>query len=139
VILDRRCKDRTILLRRCGTEAESREPGCLVGFAAGRQGNLSARIRTLCRRTSDATDVLRIGDATLDLSVRDAVLPDGTQVSLSAREFELLRVLAARPAAVHPRAVLRGRVFDEAAAASIVDTYVAAIPPVSAGRGSRCR
>jgi two-component system response regulator QseB len=67
------------------------------------------------------------------------VLPDGTQVSLPAREFELLRVPAARPAAVHPRAMLRSGVFDEAAAASIVDTYVAAVPPVSAGRGSRCR
>jgi two-component system response regulator QseB len=85
---------------------------------------LSARIRALCRRTSDATDVLRIGDGMLDLGARDAVLPDRTRVSLSAREFELLRVLAARPAAVHPRAVLRSRVFDEAAAASIVDTYV---------------
>ncbi|PWK40546.1 response regulator transcription factor [Actinoplanes xinjiangensis] len=85
---------------------------------------LSARIRALCRRTSDATDVLRIGDGMLDLGVRDAVLPDGTRVSLSAREFELLRALAARPSAVHPRALLRSRVFDEAAAASIVDTYV---------------
>ena len=50
--------------------------------------------------------------------------PDGTRVALSAREFELLRVLAARPAGVHSRAELRRRVFDEAAAASIVDTYV---------------
>ncbi|GIE78657.1 transcriptional regulator [Actinoplanes philippinensis] len=85
---------------------------------------LSARIRALCRRTSDATDALRIGGGLLDLGARDAVLPDGTRVSLSAREFELLRVLAARPGAVHPRAALRSRVFDEAAAASIVDTYV---------------
>jgi two-component system response regulator QseB len=85
---------------------------------------LSARIRALCRRTSDATDVLRIGSGLLDLAARDAVLPDGARVALSAREFELLRVLAARPNAVHSRAQLRSRVFDEAAAASIVDTYV---------------
>jgi two-component system, OmpR family, response regulator len=85
---------------------------------------LSARIRALCRRTSDATDVLRIGGGLLDLAARDAVLPDGARVALSAREFELLRVLAARPNAVHSRAQLRSRVFDEAAAASIVDTYV---------------
>ncbi|MFC6018232.1 response regulator transcription factor [Plantactinospora solaniradicis] len=85
---------------------------------------LSARIRALCRRTSDSTDALRIGAGILDLSLRDAVLPDGTRVALSAREFELLRVLAARPNTVHSRSELRRRVFDEAAAASIVDTYV---------------
>ncbi|MFI5931562.1 response regulator transcription factor [Actinoplanes sp. NPDC051494] len=85
---------------------------------------LCARIRALCRRTSDATETLRMGAGLLDLSLRDAVLPDGTRVALSAREFELLRVLAARPNTVHPRAELRSRVFDEAAAASIVDTYV---------------
>ena len=85
---------------------------------------LSARIRALCRRTSDATDVLRIGSGLLDLAARDAVLAGGARVALSAREFELLRVLAARPNAVHSRAQLRARVFDEAASASIVDTYV---------------
>ena len=85
---------------------------------------LSARVRALCRRTADATDVLRIGAGLLDLAARDAVRPDGSRVALSAREFELLRVLAARPNAVHSRAQLRTRVFDEAAGASIVDTYV---------------
>ncbi|GAA2507690.1 response regulator transcription factor [Winogradskya humida] len=85
---------------------------------------LSARIRALCRRTTDSTDALRVGAGLLDLALRDAVLPDGTRVALSAREFELLRVVAARPSAVHSRAELRSRVFDEAAAASIVDTYV---------------
>lgn len=85
---------------------------------------LSARIRALCRRTSESTRVLRIGAGLLDLTPRDAVLADGTRVALSAREFELLRVLAAQPNLVHSRAELRRRVFDEAAAASMVDTYV---------------
>ena len=85
---------------------------------------LSARVRALCRRTADATEVLRIGAGLLDLAARDVVRPDGARVALSAREFELLRVLAARPNAVHSRAQLRSRVFDEAAGASIVDTYV---------------
>jgi two-component system response regulator QseB len=67
---------------------------------------------------------LRIGSGLLDLALRDVVLPEGARVALSAREFELLRVLAARPNNVHSRAELRRRVFDEAAAASIVDTYV---------------
>ncbi|WP_432897423.1 response regulator transcription factor [Micromonospora matsumotoense] len=85
---------------------------------------LSARIRALCRRTSESTTALRIGAGLLDLTPRDAVLADGTRVALSAREFELLRVLAAQPNLVHSRAELRRRVFDEAAAASMVDTYV---------------
>jgi two-component system response regulator QseB len=85
---------------------------------------LSARIRALCRRTADSADALRIGAGMLDLALRDAILPEGVRVPLSAREFELLRVLAARPNTVHSRAELRSSVFDEAAAASIVDTYV---------------
>lgn len=85
---------------------------------------LSARIRALCRRTTESAEVLRLGSGQLDLSVRDAVLPDGTRIALSAREFELLRVLAARPRTVHSRSELRSRVFDEAGAASLVDTYV---------------
>jgi two-component system response regulator QseB len=85
---------------------------------------LSARVRALCRRTSDSTEALRVGAGLLDLALRDAVLPDGQRVALSAREFELLRVLASRPNNVHSRAELRSRVFHEAAAASIVDTYV---------------
>jgi two-component system response regulator QseB len=85
---------------------------------------LSARIRALCRRTTEQTEALRIGSGLLDLAVRDAVFADGGRVPLSAREFELLRVLAARPNAVHSRSELRRRVFDEASAASIVDTYV---------------
>ncbi len=85
---------------------------------------LSARVRALCRRGPDATTVLRIGTGRLDLTSHDAVLDDGTRVALSAREFELLRVLAARPSTVHSRSELRRRVFDEAAATSLVDTYV---------------
>jgi two-component system response regulator QseB len=85
---------------------------------------LSARIRALCRRTADSAEALRIGAGLLDLALRDVLLPGGERVALSAREFELLRVLAARPGAVHSRSDLRSRVFDEAAAASIVDTYV---------------
>jgi two-component system response regulator QseB len=85
---------------------------------------LSARIRALCRRTADSTETLRIGAGLLDLSLRDVVRSDGARVALSAREFELLRVLAAGPNTVHSRAELRSRVFDEAAASSIVDTYV---------------
>lgn len=85
---------------------------------------LSARLRALCRRTLEVADVVRIGSGRLHVGAREVELSDGDRVALAAREFELLRVLAARPEAVHSRAELRRRVFHEAPASSIVDTYV---------------
>ena len=124
----RRVPARALMLTALGTVGDR-----IAGLDAGADDylmkpfdldELSARIRALCRRTSESTTVLRIGAGLLDLTPRDAVLADGTRVALSAREFELLRVLAAQPNLVHSRAELRRRVFDEAAAASMVDTYV---------------
>lgn len=85
---------------------------------------LSARLRALCRRGTEPADALRIGTAHLDLGPRDVVLSGGTRVSLTVREFELLRILADRPAMVHSRVELRRRVFPDTSAPSIVDTYV---------------
>jgi two-component system response regulator QseB len=82
---------------------------------------LSARLRALCRRT---TDVLWIGAGHLDVGQREVVLPDGERVALSSREFGLLRELASRPDVVHTRASLRRAVFHDTSAQSIVDTYV---------------
>jgi len=119
---------RALMLTALGTVADR-----IAGLDAGADDylakpfdldELSARLRALCRRTPDTADALRIGGGLLDLALRDVVLPDGGRVALSAREFELLRVLADRPHHVHSRAQLRTRVFDEAAAASLVDTYV---------------
>lgn len=85
---------------------------------------LSARLRALCRRALDATDVLRIGSGHLHVGRREVELASGEQVALAAREFALLWALASRPATVHSRAELRRLVFQEAPASSIVDTYV---------------
>lgn len=85
---------------------------------------LSARLRALCRRALETTDHLRIGAGHLDVRQREAVLPDGTRIALSPREFGLLRELASRPDVVHTRAALRREVFRDASATSIVDTYV---------------
>ncbi|MFC5056082.1 response regulator transcription factor [Saccharothrix xinjiangensis] len=85
---------------------------------------LSARLRALCRRALEVTDVLRIGAGHLDVRQREVVLPGGGRVPLTAREFALLRVLATHPNTVHTRAALRRRVFHDASAPSIVDTYV---------------
>jgi len=85
---------------------------------------LAARLRALCRRAFDTAETVRVGDGWLDLGLRDVVLPDGSRVALSLREFDLLRVIAMTPTRVHSRSGLRRQVFDDAHATSIVDTYV---------------
>lgn len=85
---------------------------------------LGARLRALCRRARDVTDVLRIGSGQLYVGRREVELADGERVPLAAREFSLLWVLASRPGTVYSRAALRRMVFQEAPAPSIVDTYV---------------
>ncbi|MFW6695667.1 response regulator transcription factor [Streptomyces sp. MAR4 CNX-425] len=85
---------------------------------------LSARLRVLCRRGHEGAGVLRIGAGRLHIGAREVELADGERVGLAAREFALLWALAARPDLVYSRAQLRGLVFQEASAQSIVDTYV---------------
>ncbi|MEZ0162293.1 response regulator transcription factor [Streptomyces griseorubens] len=85
---------------------------------------LGARLRALCRRSRDVTDVLRIGSGQLHVGRREVELPDGQRVALAAREFELLHTLAVRPDAVYTRSELRRLVFEETHAPSLVDTYV---------------
>ncbi|MCO6005191.1 response regulator transcription factor [Actinoallomurus purpureus] len=85
---------------------------------------LLARVRALHRRNRDSAQVLPLGAGRFDLTTRMVTLPDGGQVTLSGREYELLRVLTTSPGQVHTRAALREHVFDAAQAESIVDTYV---------------
>jgi two-component system response regulator QseB len=85
---------------------------------------LLARLRALGRRDLEGAECLPLGTAALDLLRHEVVLPRGERITLSGREFELLRTLAQRPKAIHPRAALRTRVFAESTGESIVDTYV---------------
>jgi two-component system response regulator QseB len=85
---------------------------------------LLARLRALRRRHRTSAEVLALGDGELDFGMRTARLSDGTEVDLSGREMDLLRVLATRPTRVFSRDELREQVFEAAESASIVDTYV---------------
>lgn len=87
-------------------------------------GELLARIRALVRRHLDRAEALPIGEGELDLLQRRVTVRQNDPVTLSAREFELLRALAAAPHTVLPRAQLRARFFSDTSADSIVDTYV---------------
>jgi two-component system, OmpR family, alkaline phosphatase synthesis response regulator PhoP len=68
---------------------------------------LVARVRTVLRRATGGvpTDVLRVGDLTLDRARYQAVFPDRT-VPLTPTEFELLATLAGQPGRIFTRAQL---------------------------------
>lgn len=87
---------------------------------------LLARLRALRRRggTGDA-EVLPLGDRVLDVGTRCVrAHAGGTEIQLSARETQLLQVLASRPRQVFSRAELLASVFTEADSVAVVDTYV---------------
>ncbi|HEX3788789.1 MAG TPA: response regulator transcription factor [Pseudonocardiaceae bacterium] len=85
---------------------------------------LLARVRALHRRHLDDAELLPLSVGRLDLRQREVELPEGRRVALSGREFELLRVLAAKPKTVYRRSDLRSKVFADTFSESIVDTYV---------------
>jgi two-component system response regulator QseB len=93
---------------------------------------LLARLRALLRRHLEEADLLVVPGGRFDAGARTVTLTDGGSgdgagpalVELSGREADLLEVLGRRPARVFPRDELRDRVFPDAEAASIVDTYV---------------
>lgn len=84
---------------------------------------LLARIRALLRRAQPSAAMATLGGARLDPERRLGLLAD-RQVELTGREFDLAAVLAGQPRTVFSREELRRRVFRDAPAESIVDTYV---------------
>lgn len=90
---------------------------------------LVARLRGLLRRSSHlerpADEALRVGDLTLDGASRE-VTRDGTPISLSSTEFELLRFLMRNPRRALSRTEILDRVwnYDFAGRTSIVDLYI---------------
>lgn len=64
---------------------------------------LLARLRAVERRRSTSSSpVLRLGTLEIDLA-RDLVRKDGTPVTLTQKEWALLRVMATRPDRIHTR------------------------------------
>jgi two-component system alkaline phosphatase synthesis response regulator PhoP len=78
---------------------------------------LVARVRTVLRRTTGGTptDVLRVGDLTLDRARYQAVFPN-REIALTPTEFELLATLASQPGRIFTRSQLltavRGVAFE---------------------------
>lgn len=67
---------------------------------------LRARVRALGRRAPETRpSVTRVGDTTLDLAARRAMI-DGAEISLTAKEWEIVAFLVARRGRLVPRGVL---------------------------------
>jgi DNA-binding response OmpR family regulator len=87
-----------------------------------------ARVKTVLRRAAGSTDerVLVLGAVTVD-PARRRVLADGSDINLTATEFDLLAYLMRRPGRVFSREQLLSEVWGYAAAAGTrtVDVHVA--------------
>jgi two-component system OmpR family response regulator len=88
-----------------------------------------ARVRALMRRTAIVTDasssLLAVGDLTLDEDSHE-VIRAGTEISLTATEFELLRYLMRNPKRVLSKAQILDRVwnYDFGGQANVVELYI---------------
>src|ERR1700739_3966302 len=101
---------------------------------------LVARLRGLLRRstqlTPPAAESLKVGDLHVDTASRE-VTRDGTPISLSSTEFELLRFLMRNPRRALSRTEILDRVwnYDFAGRTSIVDLYISYLrKKIDAGR-----
>ena len=90
---------------------------------------LVARLRGLMRRAgaqqAAASNVLTVGDLVLDEDSHE-VVRDGTEISLTATEFELLRFLMRNPRRVLSKAQILDRVwnYDFGGQANVVELYI---------------
>ncbi len=90
---------------------------------------LAARLRGLMRRVHGTVaarrNVLSVGDLTLDEDSRE-VYRDGTEIHLTATEFELLRYFMRNPRRVLSKAQILDRVwnYDFGGQANVVELYV---------------
>ena len=88
-----------------------------------------ARLRALMRRTAivadEASNLLVVGDLTMDEDSHE-VTRAGTEISLTATEFELLRYLMRNPKRVLSKAQILDRVwnYDFGGQANVVELYV---------------
>ncbi len=101
---------------------------------------LMARVRALQRRASHHTSaVIHVGDLEIDTAARLARRA-GEPLDLTAREFAILEILAARKGEVVSRDEISSRIYDFSAErnSNIVDVYVGYIRK-KLERGGRSR
>ena len=89
-------------------------------------GELLARLRAVERRRSASnTPVLQLGSLQIDLA-RDTVRKDGRPVSLTQKEWALLRVMASRPDRIHTRELLQDALYgwDDEADSNTLEVFI---------------
>lgn len=89
-------------------------------------GELLARLRAVERRRSASnTPVLKLGGLEIDLA-RDAVRKHGKPVTLTQKEWALLRVMASRPDRIHTRDLLQDALYgwDEEADSNTLEVFI---------------
>jgi DNA-binding response OmpR family regulator len=82
-----------------------------------------ARVKAVLRRSGAAQGRLRFGRLEVDLAAHEALL-DGTPIHLTAREFELLRLLVQNPRQVFSREHLFELIWGSYGDRSAVSVYV---------------
>jgi len=87
-------------------------------------GELKARLRAISRTFVPAPAVVEIGDWTLDPASRMLRSPYGEPVHLTAKEAELLAMLATEPQRVFTRPELMDALFHQDDSPGVIDTYV---------------
>jgi two-component system response regulator TrcR len=82
-------------------------------------------LRRAAQPTPAAPETFKVGDLRIDTASRE-VIRDGTTISLSSTEFELLRFLMRNPRRALSRTEILDRVwnYDFAGRTSIVDLYI---------------
>jgi two-component system OmpR family response regulator len=92
-------------------------------------GELIARLHALIRRAAgDPNPAVTLGDVRIDLAAR-RVFKGGHEVELTAREFGILQLLAARRGQVVPRARIGAQLYDDdtGVTSNAIDVHVASL------------
>ncbi len=87
---------------------------------------LLARLRAVERRRSASqAPVLRLGSLEIDL-VNDVVRRAGQPITLTQKEWALLRVMAMRPERIHPRELLQDALYglDSEADSNTIEVFI---------------
>lgn len=87
-------------------------------------GELKARLRAISRTFAPSAAAVEIGDWVLEPSSRMLRSPYGDPISLTAKESELLALLAGDPGRVFTRPELMDALFHPTDSPGVIDTYV---------------
>jgi two-component system, OmpR family, response regulator MprA len=105
------------------------------------EGELQAQIRALLRRTQKVSqNVLIFADLALNISTRQ-VQRSGQLISLTAKEFDLLKLFMQNPRRVMTREVIFDRVwgYDFGGVSNVLDVYIRYLRQKLEREGSRTR